>query len=212
MLLDRGAGGVLRVPWTAQRSNQSILKEISPECSLEGVKLMLKLQYFGHLMGKPDSEKSLRLEKTEGRGRRGDNRGRDGWMASPSWWTSFSMLQEMQEGKPGCFSPWGRQEPNTTEVLNNNCSSPHPSHIIFSGLSLALAINLNAQHVKLSLNCLHILQSLRIFSHYYTALPTAHVSNPKFSPIPTGFHWTGKRPIKTHFFNSKKIFYTSIRP
>ena len=46
--------------------------------------LMLKLQYFGHLMGKPDSEKSLRLEKTEGRGRRGDNRGRDGWMASPS--------------------------------------------------------------------------------------------------------------------------------
>ena len=133
-------------------------------------------------------------------------------MASPTGWTSFSMLQEMQDGKPGCFSPWGRQEPNTTEVLNNNCSSPHPSHKIISGLSLALAINLNARHVKLSLKCLHILQSLRIFPHYYTALPTTLVSNPKFSPIPTGFHWTGKHPTKTHFFNSKKIFYTSIRP
>ena len=61
----------MRVPWTARRSNQSILKEISPECSLEGVRLKLKLQYFGHLMGKPDSEKTLRLEKTEGRRRRG---------------------------------------------------------------------------------------------------------------------------------------------
>ena len=132
-------------------------------------------------------------------------------MASPTGWTSFSTLQEMQDGKPGCFSPWGRQEPNTSEVLNNNCSSPHPSHIIISGLSLALAINLNAQHVKLSLKCLHILQSLRIFPHYYTALSTILVSNPKFSPIPTGFHWTGKHPTKPHFFNSKKIFYTSIK-
>ena len=63
----------MRVPWTARRSNQSILKEISAECSLEEVRLRLKLklQYFGHLMGKPDSEKFLRLEKTEGRRRRG---------------------------------------------------------------------------------------------------------------------------------------------
>ena len=131
----------------------------------------------------PEARKDWRQEE------KGDNRGRDGWMASPTGWTSFSTLQEMQDGKPGCFSPWGRQEPNTSEVLNNNCSSPHPSHIIISGLSLALAINLNAQHVKLSLKCLHILQSLRIFPHYYTALSTILVSNPKFSPIPTGFHW-----------------------
>ena len=63
---------LLRVPWTARRSNQSILKEISPGCSLEGLMLKLKLQYFGHLMWKADSlEKTLMLGKTEGRRRRG---------------------------------------------------------------------------------------------------------------------------------------------
>ena len=63
---------LLRVPWTARRSNQSILKEISPGCSLEGLMLKLKLQYFGHLMQRDDSfEKTLMLGKTEGRRRRG---------------------------------------------------------------------------------------------------------------------------------------------
>ena len=63
---------LLRVPWTARRSNQSILREISPGCSLEGLMLKLKLQYFGHLMQKADSfEKILMLGKTEGRRRRG---------------------------------------------------------------------------------------------------------------------------------------------
>ena len=63
---------LLRVPWTVRRSNQSILKEISPECSLEGLMLMLKLQYFGHLMRRTDSfEKTLILGKIEGRRRRG---------------------------------------------------------------------------------------------------------------------------------------------
>ena len=63
---------LLRVPWTARRSNQSILKEISPGCSLEGLKLKLKLQYFGHLMRRADSlEKTLMLGKIEGRRRRG---------------------------------------------------------------------------------------------------------------------------------------------
>ena len=63
---------LLRVPWTVRRSNQSILKEISPEYSLEGPMLKLKLQYFGHLMGRTDSfEKTLRLGKIEGRRRRG---------------------------------------------------------------------------------------------------------------------------------------------
>ena len=62
---------LLRVPWTARRSNQSILKEISPECSLEGLMLKLKLQYFGHLMRRADSlEKTLMLGKIEGRRRR----------------------------------------------------------------------------------------------------------------------------------------------
>ena len=66
---------LLRVPWTARRSNQSILKEISPECSLEGLMLKLKLQYFGHLMQRVDSlEKTLMLGGIGGRGRRGRQR------------------------------------------------------------------------------------------------------------------------------------------
>ena len=65
----------MRVPWTARRSNQSILKEISPGCSLEGLMLKLKLQYFGHLMRRADSlEKTLMLGKIEGRRRRGQER------------------------------------------------------------------------------------------------------------------------------------------
>ena len=66
---------LLRVPWIARRSNQSILKEISPACSLEGLMLKLKLQYFGHLMRRADSfEKTLMLEEIEGRRRRGRQR------------------------------------------------------------------------------------------------------------------------------------------
>ena len=73
MLLNCGVGeGLLRVPWTARRSNQSILKEINPEYSLEGLMLKLKLQYFGHLMGRTDPlEKALMLGKIEERKRRG---------------------------------------------------------------------------------------------------------------------------------------------
>ena len=68
---------LLRVPWTARKSNQSIPKEINPEYSLEGLMLKLKLQYFGHLMGRADSlEKTLMLEKIEGKRRRGQQRSR----------------------------------------------------------------------------------------------------------------------------------------
>ena len=78
---------LLRVPWTAKRSNQPILREINPEYSLEGLTLKLKLQYFGHLMRMADSlEKSLMLGKIEGRRRRRRQR-MDGWMASPTQWT-----------------------------------------------------------------------------------------------------------------------------
>ena len=77
----------MRVPWTARRSNQSILKEISPEYSLEGLMLKLKLQYFGRPMGSIDSlEKTLMLGKIEAGGE-GDDRGRDGWMAPSTQWT-----------------------------------------------------------------------------------------------------------------------------
>ena len=78
---------LLRIPWTARRSNQSILKEISPECSLKGLTLKLKLQYFGHLMWRTDSlEKTLMLGKIEGK-MKGSISGWDGWMASPTQWT-----------------------------------------------------------------------------------------------------------------------------
>ena len=75
MLLNCGVGKLLRVPWTARRSNQSILKEISPGCSLEGLMLKLKLQYLGHLMRRVDSlENILMLGRTGGRRRRGQQR------------------------------------------------------------------------------------------------------------------------------------------
>ena len=75
MLLNRGVGELLSVPWTARRSSQSTLKEISPEYSLEGLMLKLKLQYFGYLMRRADSfEKTLMLGKIEGRRRRGRQR------------------------------------------------------------------------------------------------------------------------------------------
>ena len=111
---------LLRIPWTARKSNQSILKEISPEYSLEGLMLKLKLQYFGHLMQRTDSlEKTLMLEKNEGR-RKGDDRGWDGWIASPTWWAwvwASSGIWWWTESL-ACCSPWGRKEPNTTERLN----------------------------------------------------------------------------------------------
>ena len=86
----------MRVPWTARKSNQSILKEISPECSLEGLMLKLKLQYFGHLIRKADSfEKTLILGKSEGRRRRGRQRMR--WLngITDSMEMSLSRLQEL---------------------------------------------------------------------------------------------------------------------
>ena len=77
----------IRVPWTARKSNQSILKEISPEYSLEGLMLKLKLQYFGPLMRRTDSlGKTLMLGRLKAGGK-GDDRGCDGWMASPTRWT-----------------------------------------------------------------------------------------------------------------------------
>ena len=111
-------GRLLRIPWDARKYNQSILKEISPEYSLEGLMLKVKLQYFCHLMRRADSfEKTLMLGKIEGRRRRGRQRmrwmdgwhhrfsGHEVWVNSGSWWWT------------PCRS-WGRKESDTTEQLN----------------------------------------------------------------------------------------------
>ena len=110
---------LLRVPWTARRSNQSILKEFSPGCSLEGLMLKLKLQNFGHLMRRADSfEKTLMLGKIEGR-RRGW-RGWDGWMASLTQWTRLwvDCGSWWWTGRPVCCDSWGSKELDMTERLN----------------------------------------------------------------------------------------------
>ena len=113
----------MRVPWTARRTNQSILK-ISPEYSLEGLMLKLKLQYFGHLIRRTDSyEKTLMLGKIEGRRRSGQQRMR--------WLDGITDVMDMRlsrlwmlvtgghgQGDLACYRPWGCKESNMTERLN----------------------------------------------------------------------------------------------
>ena len=101
---------LLRVPWTARRSNQSIEKEISPEYSLEGLILKLKLQYFGHLIRRTDSlEKILMLGKVKAG--EGYDRGQDGWMASPTQWSWVwaSSRRWWRTAKPGMLQSMGLQ-------------------------------------------------------------------------------------------------------
>ena len=113
----------MKVPWTARRSNQSVLNETNPEYSLKGLMLKLKLQYFGHLVRKADSlEKTLMLEKIEGNRRRGRQRMR--WLDGVTDTTDVEFEQapkvgEGQGGLAGC-SLWGRKELDTTEQLNNS--------------------------------------------------------------------------------------------
>ena len=114
---------LLRVPWTARRSKQSILKEISPEYSLEGLMLKLKLQYFGHLIWRTDSlEKTLMLERLKVGGE-GDNRGCDSWMASPTWWTWVwaSSGSWWWTGKLGVLQSMGSQKVGHNWVTELNC-------------------------------------------------------------------------------------------
>ena len=111
---------LLRVPWTTRRSNQSILKEINSEYSLEGLMLKLKLQHFGHMMLRADSlEKTLILGKIEGRRRRG-------WQRMVWWhhWLSGHEFEQatgdaVEQWSLECHSPWSYKESDMTEWLNN---------------------------------------------------------------------------------------------
>ena len=111
MLSNCGVGEDSRIPWAERTSNQSILKEINPEYSLEGLMLKLKLQYCGHRMQRADAlEKTLMLGKIEGRKRRGQWV-RGGWMASPTQWTWVwaSSRKWWKTGKPGVLQSMGSQ-------------------------------------------------------------------------------------------------------
>ena len=114
---------LLRVPWTARRSNQSILKEISPEYSLEGLMLKLKLQYFGHLMWRADSfEKTLMLVKIEGWREEGMT---ENEMVGWHHWLNGHEFEQAPgdsegQGSLACCSPWGCKDSDTTEQLNSN--------------------------------------------------------------------------------------------
>ena len=114
---------LLRIHWTARRSNQSILKEISPGCSLKGLMLKLKFQYFGHMMRRADSfEKTLMLGKIEGRRRRG--RQRDEMSQWHHWLDGhgFGWTPGVGDGQGGlkCCGSWGCKESDTTEQLNRS--------------------------------------------------------------------------------------------
>ena len=121
---------LLRVPWTARRSNQSILKEISPEYSLEGLMLKLKLQSFDHLIRRADSfEKTLMLGKTEGRRRRATEDEMVGWHHRLSG-HEFEWTPGVGDGQGGltCCGPWGCRELDMTEWLNSTELNPFNLH------------------------------------------------------------------------------------
>ena len=111
---------LLRVPWTARRSSQSILKEITPECSLEGLMLKLRLQSFGHLMRRTDSlQKTLMLQKIKGRMRRGWQDDMVGWHQRLNG-HEFEHTPGVGDGQGSlvCCSSWGCKESDTTEPLS----------------------------------------------------------------------------------------------
>ena len=139
----------LRVPWTARRFNQSILKEISSERSLEGLMLKLKLQYFGHLMWRTDSLKRPWCWERLRAGGEGDNREWDSWMTSPTRWTWVwaSSGSWWWTEKPGVLQFMGSQRVGHDWVTELNWTRPHPSEQD----PISLSVSLSHQEVSISL-------------------------------------------------------------
>ena len=171
MLLNYGVGEDLRVPWTAKRSNQSILKEISPEYSLEGLMLKLKLQYFGHRMRRADSlKRPWCWERLKARGE-GDDRGWDGWMASPTWWTWVwaSSGSRWWTGKPSVLQSMGLQRVRHDWAAKLNWWTWH-SRFLCNVVLYHIGLHFHHQtHPQLSI--ISTWPSLIILSEAISALP-----------------------------------------
>ena len=121
---------LLRVPWAARRSNQSILKEISPEYSFEGLMLKLELHYFDHLMRTTDSFERPWCWERLNVGGEADGRGWDGFMASLTQWTWVWVNSRSWwwTGRPSVLQPWGHKESDRTELLNWTWKSNRKIH------------------------------------------------------------------------------------
>ena len=148
---------LLRVSWTARRSNQSILKEIRPGCSLEGLMLKLKLQYFGHLMLRADSfEKTLMLGKIKGRKRRGQQRmiWLDGITNSMDM--GLGKLWQLVIGRPGVLRFMGSQRVGTTERLNWN----------WTELNLTIIYKVSFPFMRKPMHWFRIRKTIQILSVY----------------------------------------------
>ena len=179
-----------RVPWTARRSNQSVLKEISPGCSLEGLMLKLKLQYFSYLMQRIDSlEKTLMLGKIEGRRRRGQ---RVRWLGGI---TEKALGTGDEQGSLVCCSPWGCKELDTTEWLNWAVTS----------LFIDMAENIPSLTSKLPAACVLLaLISHAVCPPQHTALSLSPAHQPAHAPVPlltlvTARGWGCPNPLaKSH--------------
>ena len=199
---------LLRVPWTARRSNQSILNEVSPGCSLEG--LMLKLQYFGHLMRRVDSLKRLWCWEGLGAGGEGDNRGWDGWMASPTRWTSLTRWTWVSvnsgswwwTGRPGVLRFMGSQR-----VRHDWATEFNWTWLYFGILYMEQRVFLAPRHdcdftvienlILSALNLTYSGSSLALMIHYWRKEHSFRSRSKLRWPLPcdSSRSWSQPRPI-----------------
>ena len=197
---------LLRVPWTARRSNQSIPKEISPEYSLEGLMLKLKLQYFGHLMWRTDLfEKTLLLERLKAGGE-GDKRGWDAWTASPTQWTWVwaSSGSWWWTGKPGMLQSMG--------VTKSNKWTESRANGLFHRLWWYLARMYSAQHCVIVVKLI-VATTLILLSQLLLGLPwrlsgkeyTCHCRRRRFNPWVWKIPWRRKWQLTPVFFLGKPM-------